>query len=575
MKAVFLDVTALELDERPAFLEQVCGSDAELRKEVESLLAHSSAGPVLETLERRPTPLPTRGFGKPLEPGDVVNDYVVEAQIGAGTFGAVYRGVHRIIEKRAAIKVLSEHYSSDPQIVSRFVSEARAVNKIDHSGIIDIFAFGQLEDGRHYHIMELVDGPTLAELIAEKGRFTVDETLELLDPIARALDAAGAAGVAHRDLKPSNVLVPKDEAGRWSAKLLDFGVAKLLDEDHPRWHHTDTGVTMGTPSYMAPEQCTGAQVDHRADIYAFGVVVFQMLTGQLPFPAPNAFMVMARQVNDPAPSPHAIEPSVSEAVGRVVQWMLAKAPDQRPASLAEAMSALADASRGSPVDVPFLELAGTSDRVARDAVTADLRPPTLPLEAVDAPPPPPAKKRPLALWSGVGLAVLAVALVAMVRGSARDTPKDEGVERAALVEAPRPSIEAPPVGERLVEAQPDEASPVEAPHAVAEEIAATPESVEATAPSMVRIELVRIPANARVEADGVLLRRGPGAVEVGRSDTPASWTVRAPGHATKTVRVDLTEDREVTVRLRRRKKAPQPDAPDLDDLEPWEAAKED
>ncbi|MEQ8274780.1 MAG: serine/threonine-protein kinase [Deltaproteobacteria bacterium] len=558
VKAVFLDVTALELDERPAFLEQVCGSDAELRKEVESLLAHSSAGPVLETLERRPTPLPTRGFGKALEPGDVVSDYVVEAQIGAGTFGAVYRGVHRIIEKRAAIKVLSEHYSSDPQIVSRFVSEARAVNKIDHSGIIDIFAFGQLEDGRHYHIMELVDGPTLAELIAENGRFTVDETLELLDPIARALDAAGAAGVAHRDLKPSNVLVPKDEAGRWSAKLLDFGVAKLLDEDHPRWHHTDTGVTMGTPSYMAPEQCTGAQVDHRADIYAFGVVVFQMLTGQLPFPAPNAFMVMARQVNDPAPSPHTVEPSVSEAVGRVVQWMLAKAPDQRPASLAEAMTALADASRGSPVDVPFLELAGTSDRVARDAVTADLRPPTLPLETMESAPPPPTKKRPLALWGGVALAVLAVALVAMVQSSVRDEPEDDAAERAAVVEAP--AVEAPSV---------------EAPPAVAERIAATPESVEAAAPSTVRIELVQIPANARVEADGVLLRRGPGPVEVSRSDAPASWTVRAPGHATKTVRVDLSEDREVTVRLRRRKKAPQPDAPDLDDLEPWEAAKED
>src|SRR5262249_52669990 len=208
-----------------------------------------------------------------------VGEYRTESKLGEGGFGGVYNAVHPLIGKSAAIKVLNRQYSSNPQMVSRFIAEAKAVNQIRHRNIIDIFSFGQLDDGRQYYVMEYLDGEPLDALLDRHGKLALVEALPILRGIARALDAAHAKGVAHRDLKAENVFLATDSdgGGVWP-KLLDFGIAKLMAPEDGVKHKTRTGTPVGTPYYMSPEQCRGRDVDHRTDIYAFGVLAYLMLT---------------------------------------------------------------------------------------------------------------------------------------------------------------------------------------------------------------------------------------------------------------------------------------------------------
>ena len=195
-----------------------------------------------------------------------VGEYKIEVAIGRGGFGTVYRAVHPLIGKQVAIKVLARKYSSDPEVVSRFVAEARAVNQIRHRNIIDIFAFGALPDGRHYYVMEHLDGEPFDQYLRRIGPLPLADALPILRAIARALDAAHAKGIAHRDLKPENIFLAHDADGATFPKLLDFGIAKLLQPEEDVRHRTGTGVPIGTPYYMSPEQCRGREVDHRTDV---------------------------------------------------------------------------------------------------------------------------------------------------------------------------------------------------------------------------------------------------------------------------------------------------------------------
>src|SRR5688572_191497 len=282
----------------------------------------------------------------PLSPGSQVGEYVVESKLGAGAFGSVFVAVHPVIGKRVAVKVLSRKYADDEQIVSRFVAEARAVNAIGHENIVDIFSFGRLADGRHFFVMELLDGPTLAQHLEKKGRLTVRETIELLEPIARALDAAHKAGIAHRDLKPSNIVLTKRSDETWRPKLLDFGIAKLMHETVPKEHRTDTGLVVGTPHYMSPEQCRGANVDHRTDVYSFGVMTFQLLTGMLPFNGDSTIEIMMKHVGELPPDLGLLRPDLPQAIAVLLRSMLDKSADRRPATLMDSIRALRAAADG-------------------------------------------------------------------------------------------------------------------------------------------------------------------------------------------------------------------------------------
>jgi serine/threonine-protein kinase len=285
-----------------------------------------------------------------LAPGTMVGEFRIESKIGEGAFGTVYKAVHPVIGKAAAVKVLSRQWSSNPQMVSRFISEARAVNQIRHKNIIDIFAFGSLPDDRQYYVMELLDGMPFDQFLRDKGRLAPETALPILRQVARALDAAHAQGIVHRDLKPENVyLVFDDEAGV-SPKLLDFGIAKLLGEESSG-HKTRPGTPLGTPSYMSPEQCRGKAVDHRTDVYSLGVMTHEVLTGRPPFDGDSVMDVLVKHmaVEPPRMTTHCAElpPELDEPV----LHMLEKEPEQRPSSAGTAIDALVAAAREAGLTV--------------------------------------------------------------------------------------------------------------------------------------------------------------------------------------------------------------------------------
>jgi len=210
-----------------------------------------------------------------------VGGYVVERELGRGGMGVVYAATHPMIGKRAAIKVLKSELSSNPATVERFIQEARSVNKIGHPNIVDIFAFGTLPDGRSYLVMDHLEGEPLRKRV-KRAAIPPAECGLIIDEIASGLEAAHAAGFIHRDLKPDNVFLVANPT-RFELKLLDFGLAKLLPGmDGARAYTTVTGAQIGTPDYMSPEQLRGTGVDHRTDIYALGILAFEILARQRP-----------------------------------------------------------------------------------------------------------------------------------------------------------------------------------------------------------------------------------------------------------------------------------------------------
>jgi serine/threonine-protein kinase len=205
------------------------------------------------------------GDGAQLAAGTAVGEYVIDGKLGEGGMGTVYAATHPLIGKRAAIKVINLGLTTDGTAVQRFIQEARAVNQIRHGNIVDIFSFGELPDGRRYFVMEYLEGVSLADRVKEGG-MSLREAIEILDQVCDALEAAHEKGIVHRDLKPDNVFLVRTRGGRSVVKLLDFGIAKLSTTGSMQ--KTRTGIVMGTPAYMSPEQGRGKSVDPRTDIYA-------------------------------------------------------------------------------------------------------------------------------------------------------------------------------------------------------------------------------------------------------------------------------------------------------------------
>jgi serine/threonine protein kinase len=284
-----------------------------------------------------------------LAPGMRLGEYQLEQKLGQGGMGVVYAAVHPMIGKRAAIKILKKELCADPGQLERFVDEARVVNQIGHPNIVDVFAFGEMPDGRSYFVMELLKGESLRARLAKK-RLTLDEVRNIVKPLARALQAAHDKGVIHRDLKPDNVFLVEAPDAEPTAKLLDFGIAKLAKNDH-RVEKTATGAIVGTPQYIAPEQAKGYPIDPRADIYALGAILFELLTGRPPFIADNAMEMVAKHLMEAPVRPSTIQRSIVPELDDLVLRMLAKTPDGRP-SLGEVIAVI-ERSRTSAATMPF------------------------------------------------------------------------------------------------------------------------------------------------------------------------------------------------------------------------------
>ena len=265
--------------------------------------------------------------------------YRVVERIGAGAMGEVYLVEHVHIGRREAIKVLRPEMARDPRLASRFRREARAINRLRHPNIIGIYDFGQLPDGRLYLTMEYAAGTTLDVPLAREGRFDVPRALQVLHQLASAIDHAHGQGVVHRDLKPSNLILA-DEAGRPEAiKVLDFGLAKVLDPRGGDDQVTLMGELVGTPEYMAPERLGGGPDDPRSDLYAIGCIAHELLTGRPPFTGGRT-MVMTAHLQTPPSPPGRSVPGLPAALDALVVQLLAKVPSARPQSGRQVCAAL-------------------------------------------------------------------------------------------------------------------------------------------------------------------------------------------------------------------------------------------
>ncbi len=330
--------------------------------------------------------------------GQTLGQYRIIEQIGQGGMATVYKAYQPSLDRYVAVKVLPPYFAHEPGFAMRFTREAKAIAKLNHPNILPIYDFGQ-EGELSYIVMKYVEAGTLKDIVG--GPLPLDETADIIRQIAVALEHAHQNGILHRDVKPSNVLL---DEGRW-VLLTDFGLAKMVEGSAVL---TASGVGVGTPAYMAPEQGQGGPVDARADIYSLGVVLYEMATGRVPFQAETPMAVVIKHITDPLPLPRTINAQLPEAVERVILRALAKDPGDRFASTAQMADALAAAVSAAVEPAPETVELSLAEPVPAPLPTPAPSP-EKPTPAAEAPP-----TRKGFPWKIVGaVAVIIVALAAI------------------------------------------------------------------------------------------------------------------------------------------------------------------
>ncbi len=284
--------------------------------------------------------------------GVELGGYRIVEKFASGGMGVLYRGVHPIIGKSVIVKLLKDEYASNPEQMRRLLEEARAINDVRHDGVVDVYGFGQLLDGRGYVVMELLEGEPLDVELARAGKFSIPGAVDRLIELCGPLSAAHKKGVLHRDLKPANIFVSVDGEGKKRLKVLDFGLAKRTANTT---HQTAAGQMFGTPNYMAPEIARQLPAGAGVDIYALGVILYEMLTGQLPFLGDSPFEVISKHVTAPIPAPSQSVPAIPPGLDAIVRKAMDKAPEGRFPSV--------EALRDALIEIrPTLEGSGISAR---------------------------------------------------------------------------------------------------------------------------------------------------------------------------------------------------------------------
>jgi tRNA A-37 threonylcarbamoyl transferase component Bud32 len=452
--------------------------------------------------------------------------YRVESPLGEGGMGVVYAGRHKVINKKVAIKVLRGEMSRDREMTERFLQEARAASSIGHPNIIDISDFGTLPDGAAYFVMEFLEGRSLAGVLNETKPVPLKRLLHVARQTADGLHAAHGQQIVHRDLKPDNVYLIDRGNEKDFVKILDFGIAKVASSNTQKL--TRAGTVFGTPHYMSPEQAAGAPVDHRTDIYALGVIMYEMASGRVPFDADNYMGILTQHMyKAPVPIRVLVPPPNSDippGLEAIILKALSKKPEQRYQDMAELGEDLARVERG---EMPL----AVSEMMARSGafnVPADYFNQSAVSGMLSATPPEKRKRWGL-IAGGVGVAV-AVGLVAAILG--RDT------ETAAQTTPPPVSATA---------------RPTETPAATT----AAPTASAAPAEKMKEVLVAAVPADTEVFQDDKNLGKPPVKVQVPEGKT-VSIELRRSGYTTKTVELDdKTSKRNFTLE-RARPTAPAP-----------------
>lgn len=424
-----------------------------------------------------------KNIGDPLIGETLAGKYLIEELIKTGGMGSVYRGKHVLMDKRVAVKVLRPSLAVDDDVVARFSREAKAASRISHPHAVNVTDFGESENGVVFLVMEYLDGQTLKEVIKEDGAMSLDRTGEIVRQVAGALDAAHEQGVIHRDLKSDNIMLSQTNGGDW-AKVLDFGIAKIQQPEGVRdIEITAANLVIGTPQYMSPEQCSqSGPIDARSDVYSFGIIVYEMLAGRVPFTGESPTVIMMKQVQDEPPPISEFRPDLPAAVTQVISQALEKQPDDRFQSAGELAKALADAAEGSALAAPATVANSPVDSAVDDLDEETIVTPRQPLDEVtvvqprgdsaplirepaplaQAPlPAPPAAANPWRILVPAAIALVAVfgVVFLLTRGSGQTQSPNANVTSPGLV--PDPNSQpvqptGPPTGEseRNIQAQP-------------------------------------------------------------------------------------------------------------------------
>jgi beta-lactam-binding protein with PASTA domain/predicted Ser/Thr protein kinase len=295
--------------------------------------------------------------------------YRVESHLAHGGMATVYLGTDTRLDRTVALKIMHAELANDEDFVRRFVAEARSVARLSHPNVVAVYDQGA--DGRTLYLaMEYVPGRTLRDLLHERTRLRPREALDIIEGVLAGLSAAHAAGIAHRDVKPENVLLGDAQ----SVKVADFGLARLLSDVS----HTKSGLLIGTAAYLAPEQVAGGRADFRTDVYAAGIMLFEMLTGHQPYTGETPLAVAYRHVNETVPPPSSLVPGLPPALDSLVALATSRDPDLRPADAGQFLRAISGARHGLPLDVPAapgVPYAAVTGPAAHDASSADTTPP--------------------------------------------------------------------------------------------------------------------------------------------------------------------------------------------------------
>ncbi len=318
-----------------------------------------------------------------------IGSYKIIEKIGDGGMGEVYAGVHTLLGRKAAIKTLLPRFTNDQTVVNRFFNEAKAATAIKHPGIVKIYDFGYQDDGSAYIAMEFLQGEPLDVRLKRMGKLPVRQALRLVGQMASALAAAHAHNIVHRDLKPPNVFIVPDPqvAGGERIKLLDFGIAKMLETDDPGAKQTRASDILGSPMYMAPEQITSsAKIDSRADLYSLGCILFEMVCGRPPFDGGGngPMAVMAAHLDEMPPIPSSLQPELSQELDALILYLLAKDPAHRYQHATDVGSAIAAISGEQ---ISFTTLPSVTSQITRTGATqpGHTSPSTVPLSPSGVP----------------------------------------------------------------------------------------------------------------------------------------------------------------------------------------------